>query len=265
MGDGASTVVMQDPQGSIVQILRPYSGFEAEYQGVSLEIEVPIAGPNDLGQYVATDVATSKRIDVDRSLARYTSVPKGSTITFWFPIVRNLIGEQDPTITETQYAYTIHWRLRTLSDYRFDGRPWSIPGLLPPGPTGVITEDNQNLGLLVPSARGITIVPSISGGSDKLPIDANGGIRLSNGVFRRNILAPVDQSFYGDAYYEPVSVRALGDEMLITAARIDVGAGGTWDFASGQVDYPFSSVYGSSTDGNINYPFGGILMFTENR
>jgi hypothetical protein len=278
MGDGASTVVMQDPQGSIVTILRPWSGFEATYQGVDLEIEVPFVGPNELNQYIEFDNNSGKRPNLSLASARYVSVPRGSNITIWFPRVGIFVDtDPNPTWVETAYKYTFHWRLRTLGDYRFDGRPWSIPGLLPVGPVGADV-DSTVLQTFIPSARGKSVVPFLDG-ADITPLSStNALLRLSNGVYRLSEAITDPYQIYGDTFFEPYTTKALGDELLITATRVSAASGaeggatdGTWDFQ--QADQPFSVWFGNEANIDpappvaslVTVPFGGILLFTENQ
>lgn len=92
------------PDYSIVTILRPFEGFEAKYEGMSV-LNNPIAIPGKLDEMAG-------KSGYDPNLISGVPVPMGSRIVLWLPTYfPQVYGSSTPF-----YKYTICWRLRSLRD-----------------------------------------------------------------------------------------------------------------------------------------------------
>jgi len=132
-----SETVMADAQASKAFILRPFENFEATYQGESADRPIMLT---ELGQ--PFDEAVNSGVDgYDPRLVRGLSVPMGSRILLWLPILF-WVSASDP-VTVNRYEWRLFWRLRNVFDFnnfrksyhypkQADGIPETI--LVPPMP-----------------------------------------------------------------------------------------------------------------------------------
>lgn len=105
-----------DPQFGTVNILRPYDGWNIDYQGVVASTPIMFAaGGASLDALAGTP-------GYDPNLIKGTSVPMGVRCLFWLPNVRGLEGADNAV-----YEYRLVWRMRNLADYRRSRGTYHFP------------------------------------------------------------------------------------------------------------------------------------------
>lgn len=272
-------MALADAQFSMSRLLKPFTGFEEIYQGVSGE--VPVAFPGGLAP------------EAQRGIPGYVNnlqagwpVPIGSRVVLWIPLC---LGKTPGNLQVfAPYRYKLVWRLRSpvSGALKFPPRPPYLfhnpkPGLgaantaapgdprfypIPAAFNSIAFEQTE------PSAATTEAVSNIR--SEVFDLVAN-PTPLPNGYttfgptgvsldLQQGIWDPAFKAFgVATPAFFPIQTDAEGDELVILAQKIPDGEGsfGTWDFAGD--DLPFSFTYG---DGNGTYqaPYddAGIYILT---
>jgi len=269
MGEGnassGSSIVMADAQFTLVNPLRPFEGFEEVYQGQS--VTRPIAFPGTL------DINAGKN-GYASNLLGAIPVPLGARLGIWIPAA---VALQIVRV----YTYTLHWRMRSLQDFRNAAgnndlrRPYHLRNQSPGAPDttvgtqprfvvpcandSIIYEQPEPATLFDPGiARTLKQVYEIGEAAGSFnPFTPTG----TEAIFQQGVLDPavVGTQVAGDPIFTPLWTDVMGDELLITVTR-DVDDGANWDFAG--VDLPFSNIYGDGNGTHGLYPQVGIYIFT---
>lgn len=277
--------VLVDAQFGIAKILRPYTGFETDYQGKSVFDAIALTERG-----IALDPLAGKP-GYAPNLLRGLPVSIGSRVMLWLP---NVIGGN--SLGAYAYRYSIGWRLRSTFDYRQLRGPYHYPKqgkgvpdtTAPPGkqdrvvkPAGwdtiVYSQGEPQPPPVFPST-----VPIYGGVGDRAvgnmhaeDLAVRGGTLLSPlvpgggpGNAQQGILNPGNVLFGATAVapiYSIHEVQALGDELLLWVYRDVVSSGGgsnpNWDFTGApNVDQTFSIYYGSGS--GQAYPDLGVYVMT---
>lgn len=276
-----SEAVLADAQLTLAKILKPFTNFEATYQGQDSSVPIAFFAPDDKGNRDPRD-PDAGRAGFDPNLLRYVDVPLGSRILLWIPAA--IVAVTD-NIAQTNYLYTVYWRMRTPTDYRNRRTPFHLtrqfPGqidntavpperrvLIPAATRSVIINQTEAAGsnTQVQNLRreAIQILTTLSGLQpySQLPL-LPGGVQGAHqqGVFDPATFSIAFRENAFKALFVPVWFDCEGDQMLVCAEREALSP---WDFAAGGTDAPFSNIYGTNVAGPTHPPFEdlGIYMFT---
>lgn len=240
---------MADAQFGTTRVLRPYPGFDAVYQGRPCNVPLlwsPDGNPLD---------ESSGAPGFAARLARGLTVPLGSRILLWLPIVHytNLQG------TFVPYRWQVCWRLRNLFDYRNHRTQYHNPkqslgdrSTLPTdlGDRVILTVSNQSvpyqqtepanyLGPADVNLHDETIRTQAVTSVMLLPVLNAAGdlIALSQGIFDPG--APPSLAYTAEtvrsSLFELHEMQAVGDEMILLLSRpYDQAA--PWDFTLTDAD-----------------------------
>jgi hypothetical protein len=267
-GTGATSV---DAQFTTVQVLKPFNGFEAVYQGKPASTPIAIPGGRD---------PRAGQPGYDPNLIEGIPVPLGSRIILWIPQTPN------PQQGSQEYAYRVVWRYRNLSDYRNPGRvdiarpPFHIPRQTPGAPDTTVGTQQR---VVIPASYRVvadeqTEAP-LTDGRVNLHVEdvAIVGQQLidvvrpllpdgSVATIQQGILDPATNPVPAPVpLFLPFQFDAEGDEMLIFAVRATLSGSPPppWDFTSPNgADFPFSNIYGTGGGTHANFAEVGILMVT---
>ena len=283
----AGQTVLVDAQFGIAKILRPYAGFEADYQGKD-----PLHNPIALTERgIALDPLAGKP-GYAPNLVRGLPVSMGARIVLWLPnVIASIVA--GPLLSAIPYRYAVAWRLRSTFDYRQIRGPYHYPKqgkgvpdtTAPPGKQDRVVKAAgwQTVGYTQPEPIGSNggALPGLIDdraavnlhaedivnrcGSMFSPLIPGGGI----GAVQQGILDPGAPQFIPFAnapFYNVHEVQAEGDEMLLFAYRDTEDPRGTfypiWDFTPSAVDENFSIYYGNGSGKAFPdigvYVFGGV-------
>lgn len=257
---------MDDAQFGIVKILKPYTGYETDYQGqITLRPIMFTEGGLPL------DEAAGKP-GYSPFLIRGLAVPFGARVVLWLPIV---IGIDTGAGSFWNYKWQITWRLRNVFDYRSQRKAFHYPK------QGVGVADTNfpppdDARVVIPAALASTLYsqprpelfgptnqsgPTVINQADLVMVDGTniagapfipGG---HNGYAEQGLQDPAIPSNASQTpSYLPHEVQAEGDEMLISLTRdaaSNYGAPSTavfWDFTAGHADHPLSLFLAGSPD-----------------
>lgn len=252
-----NTNVFNDPQGGMAVLLRPPSGFETLYQGLSRATPLPFVMADSQDRFLPLDPRAGTD-EISEFLARYVPVPIGATLLLLIPRARYMTD----TPQETSYTYELRWRLRTVEDHNFaQGQnnptvPYSLQSR-----RGAPENDGAQRVLfpgftteaVVPAAVGNGVLPVVSGSAADPQVGyATQGLYLPDTVGDETIAhAP-------NAYFAPLQRRVVGNELSVVAYR--AAGEDTWDFAGD--DAGISNVYGTNLGGTETHPiFPNVGMF----
>jgi len=253
-----------------VSILRPFPNFETAYQNVSAD--TPIYFPGGRDEAAGSD-------GYSPNLAAGLRVPFGARVCIWVPLAVRF-DEVTQTPVFTLYRYRIFWRFRNLRDYRLPPRgsarkPYHMPisrsgapdtTVSPPQPRVIIPaagkvvayeqpEPAFALGHGVLNVYDEEFIPRASGTLEGL-LPGGGKTVMAQGIFDPGVTGP--STIAGDPIFQPFWFDAEGDDMILTAVRIDADTPGqVWDFTT--TDRPFSNIYG--TDNGAHPPFEGAGIY----
>jgi len=263
---------------SIRRVLRPFSGFEAVYQGADAEIPVAFPGTLDL---------EAGKAGYDPLLIKFMPVPFNSRLVLWIPLTLNVSGEG--ATPPRAYRYEILWRLRSIEEANE-----SVEALLPPAEQLRYSEPFREFGVDYVGARRV-IVPcametivfrqtepgtGFTNGTENL----RGNFIIPNGeVVPETPLMPppaaptaqgaLGQGIFGQASsnasigptYMTYETMVAGDEFAILARRATVAGGDVWDFTLTNEDRTFSDTYGTNNGAHPEIPGLGIFVLTAPR
>ncbi len=252
--------VMSDAQMGMFQVIRPFSGFEAVYQGQ--DGTIPIAFPGTLDPEAG-------RPGMNPNLLAGIPVPLGSRVLLQIPMTA--YGGEDDVVLKSDYEYQLVWRTRNqawFSAAAAAGRQVSAYHL----PSEEVGRDAV---LFIPGASEVELFPQTEPGSGpaivnvvqqryrpKLdpawvqPLLASGeAASWQQGTYRSQV-APQSVG----PTWSPLWLRARGDELLILAYKVTSGT--PWDFQDTIADLAFSNTYGNSNGGLPNNPNIGIIVST---
>lgn len=240
--------VLADAQFGVMRIIRPVTGFETTYEGVSADSPIYMFEGNKHLDQLAEDQTPG----YDPTLARGLSVPMGARVMLWIP---NVFWPDTPA--DSGYEWIIMWRLRNVFDFRQARIPFHFPKQSN-GPDDTTVPLGQRERVTIPAAYNtITYIqtePTAQLGraiqhthSEDLEMGTNvlAGPLLPDGTEQAIEQGVFDPSVISDAkrpQWLVHEVQAMGDEMLI-AVRRDASAPDTdWAFAG--VDERFSQFLG---------------------
>ena len=255
--------VLADPQFTTVRILRPYAGFEADYNGTSVLRPVMVSEVLTPPGGVPRDALASKRAaGYNTDLIAGTKVPLGARVVLWFPkIVASSRG------TDYRYIWAVQWRLRNTYDFREARIPYHFPKqgegapdgtlpmvVIPASDQTVIYTSPNPLGTLYRAVQAARTEDYSFGGNNLLRPFLPGGVE---GVVQQGIL----NTALGDMAVLPssqiIEIQATGDEILLGAYR-STDAGLDWDFAA--VDKQFAQLLGDDSGAGTPYADLGVYI-----
>jgi len=276
--EAASLSVTNDAQFGALRVLKPYTGFEAQYQGLRAVTEVGFPARPVIFTPVGeppTDPAAGKE-GFDPNLLNFMPVTEGARLKIWVPAVH--LTEPDFIVP---YRYQLHWRQSDMNVYlsRLDGQ-YHIPNETP-GAADTTAPIGQQTRFIIPSANsGIFVDRALV--ADPLPqasdlkrdvfvmrSDVPMGFPIlpngNAGVYQQGIADPaVDPNFAALSAFVAWETIARGDRLLITAEREPIPeAPVNWNFdPSGGLDFGFSNLYGTAALGtpHASFPFVGIYV-----
>lgn len=266
----------QDASYSKAFIMRPYTGFETQYQAENARTLLMWSENGQPLDQRAGDTGYSP------NLVRGLPVPFGARVAIWLPYIQftNAVDASSPAFTlipQGFYGWRIGWRLRTLRDYRLNRKPFHYPktsaGVPDSGAArsivpvawetavadqAIYTPPNSVLGV---TARSMSVAQTFLRREDALtgaahiydapllPASSPTRGELSQGVLPTD--SPAFPTSDGNKAYRPMwlvyETKARGDELLLGCYKDTTGgtADGAWDFQTGGVDAPLSAIFGS--------------------
>jgi hypothetical protein len=262
---------VSEAQFGIVQVLKPFPGFEDVYQG--FPHSRPIVFPGILDPLAG-------RPGYSPDLEAGFAVPLGATIALAIPVAAAVQGNN---VAVQSYEYQFHWRFRTLRDYRDPGiarrAPYHLPEQTPGAPDSLAAPGSQER-VALPAMPETELVPLGNGVYEARPkrvvvagFSAGPGDALlptgAQGQQQQGILDPLVPAAIGFAYdpiFALVYLTVGGDELMVSVTR--TGAPGSWDFNTLGADLPFSNIYGKGGTGPGTHPSyrrAGIQLTTGTR
>jgi len=247
--------VIADAQFGTSKILRPYAGFEADYQGEAANIPIVCSEVIE-GTGGAPLDGFAGRAGYASNLIRGLSVPFGSRVLIWIPNI-----DYAPSLTpqvQVKYQWNIQWRLRNVFDYRQQRIPFQFPKQgdgVPDTTTGspvsqvVIPASSQSVIYTVPdntadlyeaasqTARNEAYrFGSLELSQPLLPGTTGVSPPGDRGAFQQGLLDPATfPGTSGKAFrpmYGVLELQAAGNELVISLNRsVEAPATGTWDFS----------------------------------
>jgi hypothetical protein len=281
--------VIADPQFSIATVLRPFTDFEDVYAGQSALRPVRFFPPGADGAPAPYDQQVGNP-NIDANLMRYLPVPLGSRILVYIPHAITWQESIPAPIIETNYTYTIHWRIRNLDNARSsmnsEGKPKPYHSQTFAGrPDTTAPAGTQNR-LVIPAAtRSVLIEQPIAAGSfEQVQQLRRERVQLTttyldstarpfmpdgtDGVDMQGVIDPgamLNFEFIArSSLFMPFEFRCEGDEMSIEANRYDAwgGAPDNWAFEGlNAPDAPFSNVYGRNLIGPAQPALPGLGIY----
>jgi hypothetical protein len=239
--------VLADAQFGIARILRPFSGFEAIYEGQLATRQIMLTQVLTPPGGAALDDRAGAD-GYDPNLVRGLKVPMGARVLIWFPKITPDNTLTVPPIPDIRYLWTVQWRMRNTFDFRQSRIPYHYPkqGQGVPDTSGgvpaarvVIPGANQTRFVDALSKNALIEVYTFGGtyanalGGFGNPINPNGVA----GAIQQGILDPA--TFPGSAFgatssfYQVLETQAAGDELLIGLTRADPTPGAVlsnWEF-----------------------------------
>lgn len=257
--------VLHDAQMGMFQVLRPFSGFEATYQGKPGT--VPIAFPGTL------DPDAGKNGLLPNLLAG-TPVPLGSRLLLQIPMVGDSDTEDLVTLVDS-YEYLLVWRTKNQSAFRQaveSGRQVAAYHL----PSEAI---GRNASSFIPGASDVEIFEqseAVTGASllnvvqqryrPKVkpswvpPLLQSPVSGVTVGAWQQGVYRSASNSADGiGPTWVPLWLDSCGDELLILAYKVNSDE--PWDFKDAAKDRGFSTTYGSDANSvPQNNPNIGIIL-----
>lgn len=256
--------VLSDAQMGMFQVVRPFVGFEAVYQGKPGS--VPIAFPGTL------DPDAGKPGLLPNLLAGIP-VPLGSRMLLQIPMVGDSNTEDVVTLLDN-YEYQLIWRTRNQQAYAMAaaaGRqvsayhlPSEAPGRTQlsyiPGASDVeIFEQNE----AVTGASVLNVVqqryrPKVTPSwvAPLLPSPQSG---ILSGAWQQGVYRADPSAAEGvGPTWVPLWLDACGDELLILVYKVNTDE--AWDFTDAAKDRGFSNTYGTDNGQEPNNPNIGIIV-----
>lgn len=274
-----SEVVLADAQFSIVKVLRPYAGFEADYQGQSSRI--PIALPGGLDE-------NAGQTGYDPNLQAAIRIPLGSKVSLWIPTVWQVFASDGgPTfLRPLPYRWQVIWRMRSLADYRLN-----------PGSTAYHLSSQSfgaNSQYIVPACQKVVIYEGPTQTLDANPVGSpylDETYATHQGIMERYAFpseTPIPPLVPGggtaafqqglanipsidvnqQVTWNQITMDAEGDEMILLVDRLGAVVEGTdetlWDFSEDPPDgygkdYGFSLIFGDAAG---TFPNLGVYLMT---
>ena len=245
--------VLADAQFSVARILRPYAGFEADYQGVTVDRQIMCTEVlTGTGGEPLDDQARISRTGYDPALVRGLKVPMGARVLIWLPKIlpNNSLVNPNPQL---RYKWTLQWRMRNVFDFRQTRTPFHYPkqGLGFPDSSSGVPQSR----VVIPAANQTTVYvqsePTVAsatvaqnarvedittggiypGAVGGLPLIPGGG----DGTIEQGILDPALAGIgvlAKPSLYQLIETQAGGDELLVGLWRDDDEGNNvpTWDF-----------------------------------
>jgi hypothetical protein len=259
---------MIDAQIDFPKILKPIPNFEALYQGQPGQRVIAFPGGIDQNSEAGIPGYAS-------NLQRGVEVPFGARLVIWIPICADVFG------IEIVYRYRFIWRLRNVTDYRLQRRPYHLPDqrygipdstVVPPAPRYVVPSGSQQI--IYEQVEPDNNPNSTAAGTVRLRnqwFEVRGGT-LNGGsppldqagnetVFSQGVMDPaVFSGAAGWPLFNVFRCDAEGDELIILCTRGDTTD--PWDFQAGGWDNGFANLYGTGNSSHESLPNVGIYVFS---
>lgn len=225
------------PSFGTVRILRPYAGFEDNYQGIGVNRPIVLS---ERGRALDERAGTA---GYDDELVPGLSVAMGQRVVFDLP---QFLFDPNARIPPKEYIYVFIWRWRNLAGWRLARVAYHFPRTEPGAPDAL-----ANPNFLVPAAMNSVVYQQAESGgpqiqnlatredirvgsaSIQLPINQSG----NNGIYQQGV-----QTGWSSPIYAKHEMAAVGDEVVVLVYREATGDA-NWDFAG--VDQNFAGVFGS--------------------
>jgi len=287
-----SQTVLSDPQFSVAHVLRPFLNFESIYAGQAAEREICFFPPGPDRTPAALDPQVGSP-GIDPKLMRYLPVPLGARILVYIPHCITWQDSIQSPILETNYAYTMHWRVRNLRDsvaaQKSDSSPKPYHSQSYQGRPDTTAAAGQQARTVILSATRTVLVeqPEAAANQQQLQKLRRERVQLATsytdssalpllpdgteGVHMQGVLDPGQfpaalQQIAKSSIYEPFEFICEGDELCIGANRADAWGDdpNAWTFEGLDApDAPFSNIYGTNVAGvaQLAAPGLGIYVF----
>jgi hypothetical protein len=244
-----NAAVLADAQFGIVRLLRPFTDFETDYQGVAATIPIMMTEKSRPLDKLAAAGETGYAPDLVRGL----EVPMGARLVIWLPTIRITADAIIP------YIWSFWWRFRNVGDNRKTQQPFHYPKQGPGVPdTGapageqarvVIPASNQTIIYTqTEPATALTRVTQnlrsedLNVGSLPIPLPLIPG--GATGALQQGLLNPAGGAVADQPLYQVHEISAVGDELLLGVTR-NVDEDANWGFADGEPDAQFSDFLGT--------------------
>jgi len=252
--------VLSDAQMGMFQVIRPFSGFEAVYQGQ--DGTIPIAFPGTLDP-------DAGKPGMNASLLAGIPTPLGSRLLLQIPMT-GYLGESGVVLT-SGYEYQFVWRTRNqgwFSAAAAGNRQVSAYHL----PS---EEVGRNAEFFIPGTSDVEVFEQaepVSGAATLNVLQQRYRPKITTGwvqpLLPNGAAAAWQQGTYKSTTspealgpsWVPLWLDASGDELLILAYKVTSGE--PWDFANTSADLAFSNTYGTNHGGLPNNPNIGIILST---
>lgn len=260
--------VLADAQFGIVKTLRPFPGFEAVYNGQSVQKPILFSEQGKPLDPLAGSPGYAP------NLVSGLSVPLGSRVVIQLPTMVAVKTD----LTVIPYDWFITWRLRNTFDFRQRRIPFHlgkqgagvpdtttppntarvvVPAIHQavvynqPEPTGATARSIQNIRIedVSPRAEENLSLPLLPGGTP--------------GIYQQGLLDPATSPGLAPfPLFIVHEVEAVGDEMILGVYRSsDNGAHPNWEFTTPpKVDIEFSILFGNGS-GQV-FPDIGVYVST---
>lgn len=254
-----------------VQILRPYAGFETEYQGRGSLTPIMFTQ----GGEALDPGGKAGTVGYAPNLLKGLSVPVGSQVVLWLPVARAIprgeLGFEHPI----PYRWTIRWRFRSTHDFNKFRIPYSF-GVQEQGAPDTSTGTSEPR-VLIPAATEQIIYTETEPTAEYGSAQQNGwnrqivnipGYIFSNlpfipggtqGIYEQGVTDPlpgnVGQTFM--PFFSAHVLTCKGNELLIECNR-DNSVVNDYDFTG--PDAQFSGLFGNGSGAPI--PGIGVYMCT---
>lgn len=227
--------VMADAQFGIVRTLRPYKGFEQDYEGQPANTPLMVTE----GGAALDSLAAQKEPGYAPNLIRGLSVPLGARVLIWVPSNMFYSAGEGPL----PYKWLFWWRYRSLADFRRARNPYHLSRQGEGVPDTNAPSGSQKR-VVVPAATQTVIynqpdpvTPLVRVAQTARFEDIQfGGVSLPNplvpggaeGAVQQGILDPSVESEATRPGWQIHELQAEADELLIGVFRDPDPA--TWDF-----------------------------------
>lgn len=246
--------VTADAQFQIWSVLRPFTNFEADYEGepstTPIMMTPVLAGP---GGIVLAEYAGKS--GYSPNLVAGLSVPYGARVTIWLPMVPN---------EDVVYRYGFIWRVKSAAEMVARGRELDFhqatrTGLGVPDTTFSAPQDAR---VVIPAAYQSVIYnqeePDIDSSPTAFAVQHSLaeliGVRVAEqagpllpgggaGDVEQGVLDPTNFGVERMPLWQTYDLQALGDELLVTVTRETDGTP-NWGFDSGSADHAFALLFG---------------------
>lgn len=245
-----SLAVLADAQFGVPKVLKPYPGFEADYQGESGNKPIAIPGILD---------ADAGKAGFDQFLLAGSPVPFGSKLMIWIPTLR---GTAQGTVQN--YRYQVIFRLRNIRDFKENKVAYHFPKSSP----------GENGEFIVPACQQTIIyegpeptssgVSSTSDAKHKATSETYsftsivGSAPYAPGSGKQDAAYQQGLGNNQDVTFNDIQMDCEGDEIIILVTK----GSSSWNFATGGSDDGFARFFGNQAGAGKPISAAGIYVFS---